>query len=68
MPSYKDKDAARDTGSSGKEAAHAWHTARDDSGARSGGDREELSSNDVERDLASPGGILDWLFGGKGKG
>ncbi len=35
---YDDKDAATESGASGKETAAAWHTARDDSGVREGKD------------------------------
>ena len=31
---FKDRDAAKLTGSSGKDTARAWHQARTDSGAR----------------------------------
>lgn len=33
---YTEKDAAKDTGSSGKEVSRAWHEARNDA-AREGG-------------------------------
>ncbi len=31
---YSEKDAARDTGSSGKEVSRAWHSAREDANVR----------------------------------
>ena len=44
MSKYTDKDAAKDTGSSGKETAQAHHDARTDSGAREGKDKESFKS------------------------
>ncbi len=35
MSQYDKQDAAKDTGASIKEVSAAWHTARDDAGARS---------------------------------
>jgi len=60
---YTLKDAARETGASTNNAAAAHHQARDDSGVRYGGDTEALKVNAIEQDLASPDGIMDWLFG-----
>jgi hypothetical protein len=39
------KDAAKETGDSTKGVSRAWHKARDDSGARSGGDRSHFRSS-----------------------
>mgnify|MGYP001582532784 CR=1 len=38
MSKYGESDASKDTGSSGSDTTEAWHTARDDSGAREGKD------------------------------
>lgn len=42
---YTKKDAAEDTGSSGKEVSHAWHVARND--AASSGELEERNEQKV---------------------
>lgn len=44
MSKYTDKDAAKDTGASGKETAEAFHDARTASGAREGKDKESFKS------------------------
>jgi hypothetical protein len=60
---YTQKDARRDTLSGRREVSEAFHAARKDSGVHSGKDSEALKVNAIERDLAGPSGILDWLFG-----
>lgn len=42
---YSEKDAAKDTGSSGKEVAEAWHSAKDDAAAS--GQLPERNANKV---------------------
>ncbi len=42
MTDYTKKDAAKDTESSTSKTSEAWHTARDDSGAREGKDKEHF--------------------------
>lgn len=44
LSKYTDKDAAKDTGASGKETAEAFHDARTHSGAREGKDKESFKS------------------------
>jgi hypothetical protein len=39
---YTENDAAKDTDSSTSKVAEAWHSARDDSGAREGKDSEHF--------------------------
>jgi len=41
---YDKSDAAKDTGSSTSQVSASWHQARDDSGARTGGDKEHFKS------------------------
>lgn len=58
MSKYTDKDAAKDTGSSGKDTAAAHHDARTDSGARSGKDSGNFkSSPDWAKDAKTESGI-----------
>ena len=45
MSKYTNKDAAKDTGSSGKDTAAAHNDARTDSGVRDGKDTESLKSS-----------------------
>lgn len=53
MSQYTDKDAAKDTTSSGKDTASAWHTARDDSGARQEKDSFDKAPSWAKDDLKS---------------
>ena len=50
---YGKKDAARDTGSSGRDTSRAWHDARND-GAREGG-RWSPGGRGVKSDSAKSG-------------
>lgn len=70
MGKYTDKDIRKETNSSRREVSKAGHQFRDDSGTREDRDREVINGPSplIERDLASPSGILDFFFGGKGKG
>ncbi len=56
--SYTAKDAAKDTGSSGKETARAWHSARDD--ASSSGELDER--NDRKVSDSEGGSFLHSIF------
>ena len=58
MSKYKDSDAAKDTGASGKQTAEAHHDARTDSGVRDGKDTESLkSAPDWAKDAKTESGI-----------
>jgi hypothetical protein len=58
MTEYTKKDAQKDTDSSRREVSRAFHTARDDSGAREGKDKELLKSPpDWAKDMKTEGGI-----------
>jgi hypothetical protein len=50
---YGKKDAARDTGASPKTVSHAWHEARDESGARWWGELDRVIEEESERQRAS---------------
>ncbi|OGM94671.1 hypothetical protein A2524_02085 [Candidatus Wolfebacteria bacterium RIFOXYD12_FULL_48_21] len=55
---YTEKDAAKDTGSSGKETARAWHSARDDAAASG----ELESRNERKVSDSENGSILYSIF------
>lgn len=55
--SFGKKDAAKETGSSTKSVSRAWHQARDDSGARSGGDKSHFKSSPGWAPKATKSGI-----------
>ena len=57
MGKYGKKDAGKDTGSSSKDVSKAWHDARDDSGAREGGDKDHFESPPDWADESTDSGI-----------
>lgn len=64
MSKYSNKDAARDTSSSGKEVSRAWHQARQDAaGSGSLNERNENKTSD-----SPEGKILGGIFRALGFG
>lgn len=51
MSQFTDKDAAKETNSTGSQTAAAWHQARDDSGAREGKDTIDKAPSWAKDDL-----------------
>jgi hypothetical protein len=54
---YDEKEAAKDTSSSNKEVAGAWHDARDDSGAREDADAAHFERAPTDEPQSTDSGV-----------